>query len=200
MVRARTRTGRSRLGVKASVSPTGVDGDAWFMGIRVRGSVWLNFAESWRFVADQKGPTPILRYRLHEHHRSLEFPALPEAFRPAPGRRRHRPGRAGPHASATSASCCWPRCSPGSRWSLLPATCELGFLMTLFFTVSCAVQAASGFLVDRYGPRPVLLAGLALAGSGGAGLCRQHQLLDAGRLRRCWPGPATACSTRWTTR
>lgn len=39
---------------------------------------------------------------------------------------------------------------------------ELGFLMTLFFVVSCAVQAVSGFLVDRYGPRPILFAGLAL--------------------------------------
>lgn len=39
---------------------------------------------------------------------------------------------------------------------------ELGFLMTLFFVVSCAVQAASGFLVDRFGPRPVLFGGLAL--------------------------------------
>jgi MFS family permease len=41
---------------------------------------------------------------------------------------------------------------------------ELGFLLTLFFTVSCAVQAASGFWVDRYGPRPVLLFGLACLG------------------------------------
>ena len=41
---------------------------------------------------------------------------------------------------------------------------ELGFLMTLFFVVSCAVQAASGFLVDRHGPRPILFAGLALLG------------------------------------
>ncbi|NPC56559.1 MFS transporter [Caenimonas soli] len=41
---------------------------------------------------------------------------------------------------------------------------ELGFLMTLFFVVSCAVQAASGFLVDRYGPRPILFAGLVLLG------------------------------------
>jgi MFS family permease len=40
----------------------------------------------------------------------------------------------------------------------------LGFLMTLFFVVSCAVQAASGFLVDRHGPRPVLFAGLSLVG------------------------------------
>lgn len=39
---------------------------------------------------------------------------------------------------------------------------ELGFLMTVFFVVSCAVQALSGFIVDRYGPRPVLFAGLAL--------------------------------------
>lgn len=39
---------------------------------------------------------------------------------------------------------------------------ELGFLMTLFFVVSCAVQAASGFLVDRIGARPVLFAGVGL--------------------------------------
>lgn len=39
---------------------------------------------------------------------------------------------------------------------------ELGFVMTVFFVVSCGVQAASGFLVDRFGPRPVLFAGLAL--------------------------------------
>src|SRR6185369_14361000 len=39
---------------------------------------------------------------------------------------------------------------------------ELGFLMTLFFVVSCTVQAVSGFLVDRYGPRPILFSGLAL--------------------------------------
>ena len=41
---------------------------------------------------------------------------------------------------------------------------ELGFLMTLFFVVSCAVQAASGFLVDRFGPRPILFGGLTLLG------------------------------------
>jgi MFS family permease len=41
---------------------------------------------------------------------------------------------------------------------------ELGFLMTLFFVTSCAVQAASGFVVDRFGPRPVLFGGLALLG------------------------------------
>ena len=41
---------------------------------------------------------------------------------------------------------------------------ELGFLMTIFFVVSCAVQASSGFVVDRFGPRPILFAGLALLG------------------------------------
>jgi MFS family permease len=39
---------------------------------------------------------------------------------------------------------------------------ELGFLMTVFFVVSCVVQTASGFLVDRFGPRPVLFGGLGL--------------------------------------
>ncbi len=41
---------------------------------------------------------------------------------------------------------------------------ELGFLMTVFFVVSCAVQALSGFVVDRFGPRPVLFGGLSLLG------------------------------------
>jgi MFS family permease len=39
---------------------------------------------------------------------------------------------------------------------------ELGFLMTIFFVVSCTVQTLSGFWVDRHGPRPVLYAGLSL--------------------------------------
>ncbi len=41
---------------------------------------------------------------------------------------------------------------------------QLGFLLTIFFVVSCAVQALSGFIVDRYGPRPILFAGLGLLG------------------------------------
>ena len=41
---------------------------------------------------------------------------------------------------------------------------QLGFLMTIFFVVSCVVQAVSGFWVDKYGPRPILFAGLACLG------------------------------------
>jgi FSR family fosmidomycin resistance protein-like MFS transporter len=41
---------------------------------------------------------------------------------------------------------------------------QLGFLLTIFFVVSCIVQALSGFWVDRYGPRPILFTGLALLG------------------------------------
>jgi FSR family fosmidomycin resistance protein-like MFS transporter len=41
---------------------------------------------------------------------------------------------------------------------------ELGFLMTIFYVVSCAVQALSGFWVDRWGPRPILFGGLVLVG------------------------------------
>jgi len=41
---------------------------------------------------------------------------------------------------------------------------QLGFLMTIFFVVSCAVQTVSGFVVDRFGPRPILFAGLGLVG------------------------------------
>lgn len=41
---------------------------------------------------------------------------------------------------------------------------ELGLLMSIFFVVSCIVQALSGFVVDRFSPRPVLFAGLSLLG------------------------------------
>jgi len=46
---------------------------------------------------------------------------------------------------------------------------ELGFLMTIFFVVSCSVQAVSGFVVDRFGPRPILFAGLSLLGAAAFG-------------------------------
>jgi MFS family permease len=39
---------------------------------------------------------------------------------------------------------------------------ELGLLLTVFFVVSCSVQALSGFLVDRFGPRPILFGGITL--------------------------------------
>jgi MFS family permease len=39
---------------------------------------------------------------------------------------------------------------------------ELGLLLTVFFVVSCSVQALSGFIVDRFGPRPILFGGIAL--------------------------------------
>lgn len=37
---------------------------------------------------------------------------------------------------------------------------ELGFVLSVFFVVSCVVQAVSGFVVDRFSPRPVLLGGM----------------------------------------
>lgn len=39
---------------------------------------------------------------------------------------------------------------------------ELGFVMTVFFVVSGTGQALAGFVVDRFGAYPVLLAGIAL--------------------------------------
>ena len=41
---------------------------------------------------------------------------------------------------------------------------QLGFLMTVFFVVSCITQTLSGFVVDKFGPRPILFAGLTLLG------------------------------------
>jgi MFS transporter, FSR family, fosmidomycin resistance protein len=46
---------------------------------------------------------------------------------------------------------------------------ELGLLMSIFFVVSCVVQAMSGFVVDRFGPRPVLFIGLSLLGTAALG-------------------------------
>ncbi|WP_066270105.1 MFS transporter [Hydrogenophaga palleronii] len=53
---------------------------------------------------------------------------------------------------------------PWLKDALNASYAELGFLMTIFFVTSCAVQTASGFVVDRLGPRPVLFAGLGLLG------------------------------------
>jgi MFS family permease len=46
---------------------------------------------------------------------------------------------------------------------------ELGAVLTVFFVVSCMVQAASGFIVDKLGPRPVLFVGLSMLGLAGFG-------------------------------
>jgi MFS transporter, FSR family, fosmidomycin resistance protein len=51
---------------------------------------------------------------------------------------------------------------------------ELGFLMTLFFGISCTVQTAAGFLVDRHGPRPILFGGLTLLGVAAFGFASSH--------------------------
>ena len=51
---------------------------------------------------------------------------------------------------------------------------ELGLLMSIFFMVSCIVQALSGFVVDRFGPRPVLFAGLTLLGAAAFGYSASH--------------------------
>jgi len=47
---------------------------------------------------------------------------------------------------------------------------QLGVLLTVFYAVSCGGQAMAGFVVDRYGARRVLYAGLALLALGMAGL------------------------------
>ena len=55
---------------------------------------------------------------------------------------------------------------------------ELGLLMTIFFVVSCIVQALSGFVVDRWGPRPVLFAGLSLLGAAALGFASSHSYVS----------------------
>jgi MFS family permease len=71
---------------------------------------------------------------------------------------------------------------------------ELGFLMTVFFVVSCAVQAFSGFVVDRYGPRPILFSGLGLLALAAFGFAAS-QSYPCWRCFRWWRAWATACFT-----
>lgn len=59
-----------------------------------------------------------------------------------------------------------PSLFPWLKEALGASYTQLAFLMTIFFVVSCATQAASGFLVDRFGPRPILFGGLALLALG----------------------------------
>jgi MFS family permease len=56
---------------------------------------------------------------------------------------------------------------------------ELGLVLTVFFVVSCMVQAASGFIVDKLGPRPVLFVGLGMLGLAGFGyaLAQSYEML-----------------------
>ena len=58
---------------------------------------------------------------------------------------------------------------PWLKDSFAVSYAQLGFLLTIFFVVSCVVQALSGFWVDRYGPRPILFAGLTLLGLAAVG-------------------------------
>src|SRR3982750_3889046 len=51
---------------------------------------------------------------------------------------------------------------------------ELGAVLTVFFVVSCMVQAASGFIVDKLGPRPVLFVGLGMLGLAAFGSALGH--------------------------
>ncbi|HXD08284.1 MAG TPA: MFS transporter [Burkholderiaceae bacterium] len=53
---------------------------------------------------------------------------------------------------------------------------QLGMLLTIFFVASCATQALSGFVVDRFGPRPVLFAGLSLLGLSALGYAASQSL------------------------
>jgi MFS family permease len=63
---------------------------------------------------------------------------------------------------------------PWLRDAFAVSYAELGLLLTIFFVVSCAMQALSGFVVDRLGPRPVLFAGMALLATAAFGYATSH--------------------------
>jgi MFS family permease len=54
---------------------------------------------------------------------------------------------------------------------------ELGLLMSVFFIVSGTGQALAGFVVDRFGPLPVLLGGILLLGVSALGLAASPNYL-----------------------
>ncbi|RMX05789.1 MFS transporter [Corticibacter populi] len=60
----------------------------------------------------------------------------------------------------------------------------LGSVLTVFFVVSCVVQALSGFVVDRHGARPVLYGGMALMALGivGFALAQSFWMLVAAAI------------------
>jgi MFS family permease len=60
----------------------------------------------------------------------------------------------------------------------------LGFVMTLFYAVSALCQPLAGFVVDRYGARAVLIAGVGLLAAGTflQGIADSYSLLAAGAL------------------
>jgi MFS family permease len=57
---------------------------------------------------------------------------------------------------------------PLMREELGVSYATLGFVAAVFYTVSALLQPFAGFIVDRYGGRGVLLAGMALLGAGTA--------------------------------
>jgi MFS transporter, FSR family, fosmidomycin resistance protein len=60
----------------------------------------------------------------------------------------------------------------------------LGFVMTLFYAVSAVCQPLAGFVVDRYGARAVLIAGVGLLAAGTLlqGMADSYAMLVAGAL------------------
>jgi MFS transporter, FSR family, fosmidomycin resistance protein len=73
------------------------------------------------------------------------------------------------HLSSHFAQLLLPPLFPWLKDAMHASYTQLALLMSVFFVVSCAVQAASGFLVDRFGPRPILFGGLALASAAAFG-------------------------------
>jgi FSR family fosmidomycin resistance protein-like MFS transporter len=57
---------------------------------------------------------------------------------------------------------------------------EAGFLMTVFFTISGVGQALAGIVVDRYGARRVLMAGVSMLAASGLALAAAANYRDAG--------------------
>src|SRR5688500_6410347 len=150
MVRARTRTGRWRLGRNGSVSPTGMD--------RSEERGIGRFSQKDGVLSHFRRPP--------RHYDQAMSTATANALPPVS--LRQDAGVIGlvglAHLISHYSQLLLAPLFPWLKDAFNASYTELGFLMTLFFVVSCAVQAASGFLVDRYGPRPILFGGLTLLG------------------------------------
>src|SRR6478752_3350855 len=148
MLRERTRTGLPRFGRKGSVSPRGTERCGRAIGRFSPIAVVLSHFRS-------LGP---------DYHRGMTTAssALPANSVPL----RSDAGVIGlvgiAHLISHFSQLLLAPLFPWLKDALNASYIELGFLMTIFFVVSCAVQTTSGFLVDRFGPRPILFGGLAL--------------------------------------
>src|SRR5215218_5866274 len=103
--------------------------------------------------------------------RSSSFPAIAPMFEPVPADSLRRDVRVigivgVAHAISHFLQLALPPLFPLLRGDFDVSWTLLGTLVGVFYLASAGMQLTAGFLVDRFGARPVLLGGMALAAGG----------------------------------